>query len=254
MLKYNTLQPDALRKIREKSIVFLPLGPLEWHGPHLPFGTDGIIAQYVAEHLAEKENGILMPTLFAGLAPQITAETRQALCVTAEKAESRGMDFSTQGIPSLYMTEEALESILADYVHGLAAQEFQRLVILCGHGANAPVLNRICSVAYADMRVTWYPALLPFGQSDINSGHATMMETAVMMAIHPELVNLEALPQDNVPLRCAQWGVADDCYFMQPPKGDGTVIADPRMATAELGRKYLNHTLTQLHGELSAET
>ena len=253
MNQYDTLRPNVLRQIGKYSTVFLPLGPLEWHGPHLPFGTDGIIAQYVAAHLAEKENGILLPLLFAGLAPQITEETRQALGISAEKTEIHGMDFAQQGVPSLYMREQTFENILVDYIQGLATQKFQRLVILCGHGANAPVLNRICSVPYADMHVIWYPALLPFGQADINSGHATMMETAVMLAIHPELVHLITLPQDDVSLSCAQWGIADDCYFMQPPRGDGTVIADPRMATAELGWKYLNYTLTKLHTELTEE-
>ena len=38
------LQPEKiLDEMRRCPVVFLPLAPLEWHGPHLPYGVDPLI-------------------------------------------------------------------------------------------------------------------------------------------------------------------------------------------------------------------
>ncbi len=43
---YAELTPTAFReRIAQAPIAYLPLGTLEWHGEHLPLGTDGVIGQ-----------------------------------------------------------------------------------------------------------------------------------------------------------------------------------------------------------------
>src|SRR5690242_21118550 len=37
--------PDVARQLRETSILCLPLGAIEQHGPHLPLNTDVVIAE-----------------------------------------------------------------------------------------------------------------------------------------------------------------------------------------------------------------
>ena len=40
---YEELFPDEFaERIKKMPVAFLPLGTLEWHGPHMPLGADGI--------------------------------------------------------------------------------------------------------------------------------------------------------------------------------------------------------------------
>jgi len=73
------LEEMSYRKInalpRDKTLFFQPISPLEVHGPHLPVGTDMMIARDVAKEAIKKLNSIrkdlsfvLMPTLPVGYA------------------------------------------------------------------------------------------------------------------------------------------------------------------------------------------
>ena len=40
---YEELLPEeCVQRIKEMPVAYLPLGTLEWHGPHMPLGADGI--------------------------------------------------------------------------------------------------------------------------------------------------------------------------------------------------------------------
>ena len=43
-----------------------PLGTLEWHGPHMPLGADGIQSKELFVRVAEKVGGVVLPMLFMG--------------------------------------------------------------------------------------------------------------------------------------------------------------------------------------------
>ena len=44
LMKGHGLNPvPTLREMRRCPVAFLPLAPLEWHGPHLPYGVDPLI-------------------------------------------------------------------------------------------------------------------------------------------------------------------------------------------------------------------
>src|SRR5262245_15767182 len=59
---------------RSQTVFFLPVGPLEDHGPHLPFGLDPATAEKVSEQIAESIEksmpgwkAILLPALPLGV-------------------------------------------------------------------------------------------------------------------------------------------------------------------------------------------
>ncbi|MFX7902597.1 creatininase family protein, partial [Acinetobacter baumannii] len=59
----------------------LPIGALEWHGNHLPLGTDTVLAERFAQELAYQAGAELLPTLNTpmttlphGLSQQISTE------------------------------------------------------------------------------------------------------------------------------------------------------------------------------------
>ena len=45
----------------EAPVAWVPLGALEFHAQHLPFGTDGFTAQAVVERAARQVGGVVLP-------------------------------------------------------------------------------------------------------------------------------------------------------------------------------------------------
>ncbi len=74
ILNYTDLTDEELAGLnKEKTVVFLPLSPLEAHGPHLPLGTDFLMAGHLAKVLAERlvrqktfETALLLPPVPLG--------------------------------------------------------------------------------------------------------------------------------------------------------------------------------------------
>jgi len=61
--RYAELRPAALAEIRQRAAAaYLPWGALAWHGPHLPLGLEGTVAEVVAERAAQRTGGVLLPT------------------------------------------------------------------------------------------------------------------------------------------------------------------------------------------------
>ncbi|CAN5835382.1 hypothetical protein BH23CHL8_BH23CHL8_11650 [soil metagenome] len=61
-VRLERLHPAEVRAaMDEAAIAWLPLGALELHAEHLPFGTDGFSAQQVAERAARLAGGVVLP-------------------------------------------------------------------------------------------------------------------------------------------------------------------------------------------------
>ena len=73
----STIRMDRLSwveyqgRVREEHApVILPVGATEQHGPHLPLGTDALLATAVAESVAPRVRGLVAPTLAYGFKSQ----------------------------------------------------------------------------------------------------------------------------------------------------------------------------------------
>ena len=54
-VRFELLRPDEIIQERVRfPVIYLPLGPLEWHSLHLPMGTDPLNAEAVARQVAER--------------------------------------------------------------------------------------------------------------------------------------------------------------------------------------------------------
>ena len=54
-------QPEVAAQLAENPLIILPAGSVEQHGPHLPAGTDIFAANVIAERVAEKMDGLVIP-------------------------------------------------------------------------------------------------------------------------------------------------------------------------------------------------
>ena len=67
-IRIECLLPGQLNEEQKRCpLVFVPIGPLEYHGPHLPVGTDAINAtQCALEACRRLGKGVVHPTLYWG--------------------------------------------------------------------------------------------------------------------------------------------------------------------------------------------
>ena len=64
-VRYERLHPAELRAAVERApLAFLPVGTLEFHGEHLPFGVDSFEAHGLCLRAAELAGGVVLPPVY----------------------------------------------------------------------------------------------------------------------------------------------------------------------------------------------
>lgn len=171
-------------------LAILPLGSIEYHGPHNPLGVDSIIISGIAENVASRTKALLFPTIFLTQCPAHTAYFRGTLSIRAE-------------VMTMYF---------ADVLRNILGLGFKRIFVLNGHDGNiGPGRGAIAAVAHefqdsAILFASWWE-FLPgemvktlgmFSQGNGGHGHGGPLETSAVAAFRPDLVQLEKsadLPQ-----------------------------------------------------------
>jgi creatinine amidohydrolase len=110
--------PEIAERITETSVIIQPLGAIEQHGPHLPFGTDWFIVDAVARATVEEHGDAhdlwLLPPL--------------AYTKSNEHAWSSG---------TVWLSATTMLAALSDIARSVAKLPAKRLVFLNGHGGNS---------------------------------------------------------------------------------------------------------------------
>lgn len=249
-LEYLRPQEILAEKAR-CSIVYLPVAPLEWHGPAMPYGTDPLVAGALARAAAERTGGVVMPTVFFG-----TERERPAFILEAkgfENAESlyvKGMDVPANSMKSFYAREDIFAITVREHLRLLVEQGYRLIVIVNGHGATGQrdSLERLAIefTGETESRVLYHMIDIDGEDFHPDFGHGTLIETSLVRHICDENVDLSALPPRDVPLKYTQWGIADDTVFEGKRTEGDSVIFDPRDATPELGAKCFQNAVENL--------
>ncbi|MDQ2944283.1 MAG: creatininase family protein [Candidatus Dormibacteraeota bacterium] len=227
-----------------ESLLIIPLGATEQHGPHLPVGTDTMLVELIAERalLASRDSfpAVLGPTLPLGS--------------------------SAHHIPfggTLSMTTLSFYNVLMDIGRSAASGGFRRMFYLNGHGGN----HELAQVAARDLGLelpiavgagSWwamaYDALTDAGGPVIRNipGHAGGFETAVMMAMAGHLI------REPRPKRADQH-VASPIFrsdYRTEIHGSWEAIDgftdSPEEATAELGSLYIKVAVSKVAADLGS--
>ncbi|MBT5875709.1 MAG: creatininase family protein [Candidatus Latescibacteria bacterium] len=230
---YFDLLPHEFRaRLSERAIGYLPLGTIEWHGEQCALGSDALISRGLFERAALSLGGIVFPPLFLGpdsASLQADGSTLQGMDAAEVTDPNRQLDGSCYWIPKgLFF--QMCEAILMQ-----AARAGFKCIVADGHGPSRGAWGeqsdewekrfglKLVGVS-RDLQKTWQ------SQTD----HAARNETSLMMALHPDLVDLEQLEADrNV------W-----------PQGVGG--EDPRDSTVEHGGSCLDVSLKALSEHLAA--
>jgi len=199
----------------------LAVGSTESHGEHLPHGTDTLIASHLAEAVAERVEGLLvLPALPIGMSAHYSSFP---VAVT--------------------LTTETLMRVLREVLASLLNHGIKKLLIVNGHDGNIPAIEaatREFRTEHPEMRIAvleawWVTAgeLLPEGTFEVwdGLGHGGEGETSMMLAVAPELVEMEKA-RGVVPDLPAHVQVKWRFDELTPY----AVTGDPTKATPEKGR------------------
>lgn len=262
-VQYELMTPrEVIAAQRRAPIAFLPIGPLEWHGPHLPAGMDGLHAHGVARRVAEVVGGVVLPPYYVGSdSLREPGEDAQSLGVLdlPEDARVVGMDFPGNSFTSLYFDEGVLGVAVREIVEWLKREPYRLIVILNGHGArnHQRTLRRVAAEAdvAAEAHVRYVTAWVPKAPPASDPGHAERFETSVLMALEPDHVRIEDLPPNDQPLVYKDFGIVDGSAFDGRPS-PGFLLPrddDPRESSAEEGRTILRAEVERIVREVRGE-
>jgi creatinine amidohydrolase len=226
--------PEVEAFLKEHHTVIIPTGATEQHGPHAPLLTDVLIPQEVARRAA--------PRIGAVVAPPI----------------NYALSYPHVGFTGLvHIRIPTFMALIEDLCAAFSATGFKRIVFLNGHYDNTYAIAYACANAAERMPkdVKAFPINYWDGMpnevrekySSIAKGmHANAAETSAILAINPQLVDMEKANAEfpNFPEFTVNSGPVHTAYFFSAPRSvywatkSGT-WGDARSATAEIGEAYL---------------
>ncbi len=230
--------PDVTGAGVERWIAVLPLAATEQHGPHLPVGTDVMIAQAYLGRVRE-----LLPDSMP-----VTFLPVQPVGISTEHIDYPG----TLTLP----VETALKNWMALGI-SVARAGIKKLVLVTSHGGNSAAMTLVAQdlrAEYGLLAVTtgWSRFGAPdgmFSAEELRHGiHGGAIETSIMLARYPQAVRKDAIADfrssgiamEKDYRRLSVHRPAPFAWQAQDLHPSGAA-GDATQASAEKGRQLLDH-------------
>ncbi len=226
--------PEVEAFLERHHSVIIPTGSTEQHGPHGPLLTDVLIPQEVARRVA--------PRIGAVVAPPI----------------NYALSYPHVGFTGLvHIRIPTFMALVSDLCASFAASGFKRIIFLNGHYDNTYAIAYACADAAGRMPkdvkafpLNYWDGLTAEDIAEFsgltNGLHANAAETSAVLAINPDLVDLERANAEFPPFPAYTVNMAPvhTAFFFTSP---GSVYwatksgtwGDARNATPEMGERYL---------------
>jgi len=226
--------PEVEAFLRDHDTVIVPTGSTEQHGPHAPLGTDALIPTEVARRIASRVGAAVAPAINYSL--------------SYPHAGFRGV---------VHIRVSTFMALIEDLCVGLATMGFTRIVFLNGHYDNTYAIAYACaSVATrlpAGVRafpVNYWDGMTPEEAAEFfdpaNGLHANKGETSAVMAIDPNLVDMDQANVEFPPFpEVTNPGAVHTAFFFSNPGSVHSAThsgtwGDARESSAEFGARYLD--------------
>ena len=228
---------DIPRRLRASSVLCLPMGAMEQHGPHLPLNTDTVLAEAftreIVKRFGDSHDVWQLPALPIGL--------------SREHAWAPGtLSLSVAGMTAL------VRDLARDISRALPAKN---LMVINGHGGNRGILDALLRELRADFGLNLCALHLgalisPVTDAKIPEIHGGRDETSAMLALAPDLVRRDRIadlksPPDGGAIRSLildpavsfPWS-SDDARI-----ADTGIIGDASQSSAEHGHAIVERVL-----------
>ena len=187
---WDQLTSPQIAELDKNIPVILPIAATEQHGAHLPLATDRMIGEHYCRKLNKKigKKVLILPTISVGCS-----------------------EHHTEFAGSLSVQHTTFLNQMTDIANCVVKYGFKKILVLNSHGGNQAIAGTFLEIfGYRNPQVrlvvaTWWrialAALQPLNESGQGgAGHAGEFETALMLLIAPELVQLDKIGgKANVP-------------------------------------------------------
>ena len=216
------------------SVCVLPCGAMEQHGPHLPLGTDTMVAERVTARLIEacgpEAQMVRLPALAYGISPEHLAFAG-----------------------TISLTREAFCETVCSIAASLARHGVRRMVLLNAHGGNSDALGSILREIREDYGIKAvlldiYRSRTLGSAAEGQDWHAGRVETSLYLALRGEgsVSPAEGLPAHRFDAK--PWSLCD--IMSVPWRSDEIsatgIIGDPSAASAECGARLVTELVDEM--------
>jgi creatinine amidohydrolase len=227
----NWKQIDALP--RDKTLLVLPTGAVEQHGHHLPIATDTLTANLMLGRALE-----LVPA-------ELPVYALETVCY--------GKSNEHIGFPgTISMSAATYMAVLHDIGASVAAAGFKKLLFFNTHGGNTALNDVMARDLRAEFGLRTFhmgggagAKLEGLSEQEAKYGfHANEVETAMLLAATPELVDTGAYTVNYIAkvedesVLSPERGAVNFAWLTRDIAASG-VLGDPRGATAENGERWI---------------
>ena len=249
---HQLTSPEVEEAARRNTLLLLPVGQVEEHGPHLPLETDCIIARETARAAAEA---------IAGEIPVLVLPTVWTAYSVRQVARWPGLVGFREPEPMIQMVYDILSSLIDS--------GFRRIVVVNAHGNNPAILELAVRRIGSDRNV--FPAVTNVWSLSKSAGprvrrsaqggcggHADEFETSLVLHLAPESVHMERATAEDL-IRYHSRFFPGDLYPDIPDTVGGIfwstwgvvesktgAYGDPTAATAETGRALFEAIVSEL--------
>ncbi|SEN20235.1 creatinine amidohydrolase [Halorientalis persicus] len=225
--------PNLGTYFEEESLAIVPLGSTEQHGPHLPEGTDHMIAEALAREAAERTGYLCTPTINVGVSPH-----------------------HRQFHGTMWVDAPVFRDYVESFSRNLSYHGIDRIVYVNAHGGNVEHLQEVgrrlheTETAYA---IEWmWDESIPDLVDDLferNGPHGGPKETAMIMHIANELVHDDRLEdaRDGGLTEWDEMGVhGAKTFYDAADNTENGVLGDQTDATPKKGEELFEAASDQL--------
>lgn len=221
---------EAEAALRRDPRLIVPAGALEQHGPHLPLGTNTLIASRVARDISEALQILRAPPVPYGV------------------NVPSGRRFP--GTASLH--RKTLHRLINDLLEGWEDQGVREFILITAH-RYTPHLDALL-LAFTSKATIRVIDLYAIEVADLLAGppepqHAGELETSLMLYLYPDLVRTDRVADFSLPPASVQRYMRG--RLTTPPPGWQGAIGSPASATAETGRRIYERFLEAILAALS---
>ena len=230
--------PEVEAIDKRNALVVLPLGATEQHGPHLPLYTDTLISSGVLERAMDR---LSEEKLVYMLSP-----------ITISKSNEH------RGFPgTLWIGAKTLYDVLFEVGRSVHESGFRKLCFFNGHGGNLGILKAVTrdlsdefglltfvGAAWSYLDAPALPEGVDSRESELGI-HANFFETAMVKAMHPDLVHDELAAPSFPNLPDTKIGLSGPAYaqWMTKDWSKSGVFGDPTHVTKEIANEYLERSI-----------
>jgi creatinine amidohydrolase len=213
---------DVAAHLARDPRLIIPIGALEQHGPHLPLGSNVLIARHFAIDFSQEFGILRAPTLYYGV--NVSSERYYAGTATLRQKT----------------LHRALNELLATW----ETQGITEFILVTAH-RHEPHLDALATLITATARVRvisiWDVSIADLLEAQPGPLHACEAETSLMLFLYPELVRLERARDFELSPAAFQRYIRGQ--LPAPPPGGAGVVGHPLAATTEKGRAIYHRIL-----------